>query len=33
MSYPGQPSIKLSPNIFIWKTEKTLVFLANKKQK
>ena len=33
MSCPGQPSIKRSPNIFIWKAEKNLVLLAQSKTK
>ena len=33
MSCPGQPNIKLSPNIFIWKAEKNLVLLAKSKTK
>ena len=27
MSYPGQPTIKFSPNIFVWKAKKNLVLL------
>ena len=33
MSCPGQPGVKLSPNIFIWKTEKVFPLLAKSKTK